>query len=132
MNEMTKLSVTEKKLAIAGLDSRLDSLTIAHLSDLHFTGKLTRDYFDFVIDRVNELEADLIVLTETSSTRMNVLRGFPIRLAVFERDSRSFSFLAIMTNELPMSLGCERRSRVVALLILAADLSTSRLTAVRS
>lgn len=62
-NEMTMLSVTEKTLAISSLDSRFESLTIAHLSDLHFTGKLTRDYFDFMIDRVNELEADLVVVT---------------------------------------------------------------------
>jgi predicted MPP superfamily phosphohydrolase len=57
------LSVTQKTLAISSLDSRLTNLTLAHLSDLHFTGKLTRDYFDFVIDRVNELEADLVVVT---------------------------------------------------------------------
>lgn len=62
-NDMTKLSVTEKVLAIKSLDSRLSKLTIAHLSDLHFTGKLTRDYFDFVIERVNEMRADLVVVT---------------------------------------------------------------------
>ncbi|MDA1053450.1 MAG: metallophosphoesterase [Planctomycetota bacterium] len=62
-NEMTKLSVTEKTLALLTLDSRLENLTIAHLSDLHFTGRLTREYFDFVVDRVNELNADLVVIT---------------------------------------------------------------------
>lgn len=62
-NEMTMLSVTEKTFAISSLDSRLDSLTIAHVSDLHFSGRLTREYFDFVIDRVNEMEADLVVVT---------------------------------------------------------------------
>lgn len=62
-NEMTKLSITEKTLAFSSLDSRLENLTIAHLSDLHFTGRLTRDYFDFVIERVNEMEADLVVVT---------------------------------------------------------------------
>jgi uncharacterized protein len=62
-NEMTELSVTEKTLSIPALDPRLDNLTIAHLSDLHFTGKLTREYFDFVIDRVNEMNADLVVVT---------------------------------------------------------------------
>jgi predicted MPP superfamily phosphohydrolase len=62
-NEMTKLSVTEKTLALPSLDSRLENLTIAHLSDLHFTGKLSRKYFEFVIDRVNEMNADLVVVT---------------------------------------------------------------------
>lgn len=62
-NEMTRLSVTAKSLALASLDSRLENLTIAHLSDLHFTGKLTRAYFDFVIDRVNEMQADVVIIT---------------------------------------------------------------------
>ncbi|MCA9123278.1 MAG: metallophosphoesterase [Planctomycetaceae bacterium] len=62
-NEMTKLSVTAKSFALPLLDTRLENLTIAHLSDLHFTGKLTRKYFDFVVDRVNEMQPDLIVVT---------------------------------------------------------------------
>ncbi len=62
-NQMTKLSVSEKTLAISSLDSRLADLTIAHLSDLHLTGKLTRAYFDFVIDRINDLQADLVMVT---------------------------------------------------------------------
>ncbi len=63
VNQMTKLAVTEKAFAMPTLASRLDGLTIAHLSDLHYTGKLTREYFDFVVDRTNELEVDLIVIT---------------------------------------------------------------------
>ena len=62
-NEVTKLSVTEKTLALTALDSRLENFTIAHLSDLHFTGALSREYFDFVIERVNEMQADLVVVT---------------------------------------------------------------------
>lgn len=62
-NEMTKLSVTSKSLAIPSLHSRLDGLTIAHLSDLHFTGRLSRKYFEFVIERVNEMKPDLILVT---------------------------------------------------------------------
>jgi len=62
-NEMTKLAVEEKELELPRLDDRLDRLSILHLSDLHFTGKLQRAYFDFVIDRANDLQPDLVVLT---------------------------------------------------------------------
>lgn len=62
-NEMTTLSVEEKVFDLPRLPQRLDGLSIVHLSDLHFTGKLQRAYFDFVIDRANELQPDLIVVT---------------------------------------------------------------------
>jgi hypothetical protein len=62
-NQMRKICVNEKEVLIGRLAPDLDGLSIAHLSDLHFTGKLTREYFDFVIDRTNELDADLIVVT---------------------------------------------------------------------
>lgn len=62
-NEMTKLSVTEKHFEVTRLHERLNGLSILHLSDLHFTGKLKRAYFDFVIDRANEIDADLVVVT---------------------------------------------------------------------
>jgi len=62
-NDMTKLCVNEKELALEHLPPCLAGVSIAHLSDLHFTGKLTRAYFDFVIDRTNELDADIIVVT---------------------------------------------------------------------
>jgi predicted MPP superfamily phosphohydrolase len=34
-----------------------------HLSDLHFTGRLTEDFFRFVVDRANDLDGDLVALT---------------------------------------------------------------------
>ncbi|MBP85398.1 MAG: hypothetical protein CMJ64_01580 [Planctomycetaceae bacterium] len=62
-NEVTALTVSEKEFELARLDEGLDGLSILHLSDLHFTGKIERAYFDFVIDRVNDIEADLVVVT---------------------------------------------------------------------
>ena len=62
-NEVTTLLVSEKEFELPRLHPTLDGLSILHLSDLHFTGKIERPYFDFVIDRVNELEADLVVVT---------------------------------------------------------------------
>lgn len=62
-NEITQLEVNRKQLQVGRLLPGIDGLNIAHLSDLHFTGQLSRAHYDFVIDRVLELEADLIVIT---------------------------------------------------------------------
>src|SRR5207237_1882070 len=40
-----------------------DGLTIAHLSDLHMTGQLGREFYDVIVDETNALNADLVVIT---------------------------------------------------------------------
>jgi len=62
-NEIFRLHVNEKTLSLPRLDKRLDGLRIAHLSDLHFTGHIDRDFFDHVIEYANSLEADLVAIT---------------------------------------------------------------------
>lgn len=62
-NEMFKLDINEKCVKLPRLPAALDQLSIVHLSDLHFTGQITRDFFEFIIERANRLEGDLIVVT---------------------------------------------------------------------
>jgi predicted MPP superfamily phosphohydrolase len=62
-NEICRLAMPEKTLRMVSLPPALDGLSIVHLSDLHFTGQLTRDYFDFVIDRANEMAGDIVAVT---------------------------------------------------------------------
>ena len=62
-NQVAKLEVTEKQLQLPHLPQALDGLTIAHLSDLHFEGKLPRAYFEQVVDQTNALSADLVAIT---------------------------------------------------------------------
>ncbi|HEY5313848.1 MAG TPA: metallophosphoesterase, partial [Pirellulales bacterium] len=62
-NEASQLAVTHKTLYLARLPAELDRLTIAHLSDLHFTGRVGKQFFVEVVNRVNELDADLVALT---------------------------------------------------------------------
>jgi len=62
-NEATALSIDRKRLALPRLPAALDGLTIAHLSDLHMTGQIGRDYFSFLADRVNSLRPDVIAIT---------------------------------------------------------------------
>ncbi len=63
MNQVLKLSIEEKVVRLPRLSADLDGLTIAHVSDLHFTGHITSDYFQIVIDRTNELSADLVAIS---------------------------------------------------------------------
>jgi len=62
-NQVLRVEVNEKVLAVPRLPHELDGLTIVHLSDLHFTGKLSKEFFDVIVRRTNELEADLVAIT---------------------------------------------------------------------
>ncbi len=62
-NEITKLELNRKELLLDRHVLGVEGLTIGHLSDLHFTGQLTFDHFRFVLDRFQEMEPDLIVIT---------------------------------------------------------------------
>jgi predicted MPP superfamily phosphohydrolase len=62
-NQLLELSVHEKELEIPRLPPELDGLTIAHLTDFHFTGKVGKAWFQEVVRRTNELDADLVALT---------------------------------------------------------------------
>ena len=62
-NQILDLETNVKTLLVPRLPPSLDGLTIVHLSDLHFTGYLTEDFFQFVVDRVNQLDGDLVALT---------------------------------------------------------------------
>lgn len=63
LNEAARLAVTHKTLYLARLPAELDGFSIAHLSDLHFTGRVGKRYFSEVVDRVLEMDADMIALT---------------------------------------------------------------------
>lgn len=62
-NEIFRLEVNEKVLALPGLPARLEGLTIAHLTDFHFSGRITREFFQALVERTNELAPDLVAIT---------------------------------------------------------------------
>lgn len=62
-NEIFQLAVQKKTLRLQALPPELDGLTIAHLSDLHMTGKHTPDFYNAIVDHTNRLEPDLVVIT---------------------------------------------------------------------
>lgn len=62
-NQILRLEVNEKRLQLRRLPAALNGMSIAHISDLHYTGKLTRDFYNVVVDQTNALGADLIAVT---------------------------------------------------------------------
>ena len=62
-NEILRIHVHEKCLEVPNLPSPLDGLRIVHLSDSHVSGRIAPEYSSAVVDRVNQLQADLIAIT---------------------------------------------------------------------
>lgn len=62
-HEMYQLHVHEKTIDHPRLPQRLDGLSIVHLSDLHLSGGITRPFFEYVVDRANQLDPDIVALT---------------------------------------------------------------------
>lgn len=59
-NQIFYLAVEKKVLEV---DSLLDQITIAHLSDLHITGQLSQDFYEAVVDQTLALNADIVAIT---------------------------------------------------------------------
>lgn len=62
-NEVLSVSIDRKRLAVPRLPDELKGLTIAHISDLHITGGIGREYFGYVVRQVNNLRPDVIAIT---------------------------------------------------------------------
>lgn len=62
-NEVLSLSVDRKRLVLPKLPAELEGLTIAHVTDLHMTGQLDRDFYAYVVRQVNDLRPDVIAIT---------------------------------------------------------------------
>lgn len=62
-NQVLQLCVQEKQLAIPRMPATHEPIRIAHITDLHMSGRLTRAYFERVADEVNATQPDLIAIT---------------------------------------------------------------------
>jgi uncharacterized protein len=61
-NQITQMQVTHKEIELPRAILGIEGLKIAHLSDIHLTGKVSQDYYHFAVDRVLEAKPDLIVI----------------------------------------------------------------------
>lgn len=62
-NESLELVVSHKTLAVKRLPEAMSGFRIAQWSDMHFTGRIGREYFEFVVRETQRLQADMIVIT---------------------------------------------------------------------
>jgi predicted MPP superfamily phosphohydrolase len=76
-NEILRLSIHQKYLSLPLLPAALDGLSIAHISDLHFTGQLTPDFFHEVVRQSNQLDPDLVAITGDIIDESACLRWLP-------------------------------------------------------
>ena len=75
-NEILKLSIHRKHLQLARLDPALDGFTITHLSDLHLTGRMSKDFYRSIVDAALELSSDMIVITGDIIEKKSACPGF--------------------------------------------------------
>lgn len=62
-NQSFEFESNFKEIEIPDLAPELDGISIAHLTDLHFTGQVAKPFFDRAIASVNEMDADIIAVT---------------------------------------------------------------------
>ncbi len=79
-NQTFELEISKKKIALASLPKKLDGLTITHLSDLHFSGRLERRYFEEIVLHTNALQSDMIAVTGDLVDRAPCIDWLPYTL----------------------------------------------------
>ena len=62
-NQSMQVEFAEKQVPLADLPPQLEGLRVAHLTDLHLSGRVMPVFFQEVFREVNALEPDLVVLT---------------------------------------------------------------------
>jgi predicted MPP superfamily phosphohydrolase len=75
-NQILDLHVHEKRILIPRMPAG-KTLRIAHITDLHMSGRVAQDYFVAIVDAVNALDPDLVMLTGDLVERESCLAWLP-------------------------------------------------------
>ncbi|MEX0677314.1 MAG: metallophosphoesterase [Pirellulales bacterium] len=76
-NQIWQLHVSQFEVDVPRLPVSLNGLSICHLSDLHYSGRIDRAYFDEVVRLTNAVEVDLVVLTGDVCDRERYIEWIP-------------------------------------------------------
>ncbi|MDZ7616788.1 MAG: metallophosphoesterase [Patescibacteria group bacterium] len=76
-NEILQLDLSERAIDVPRLPAALDGLSIVHLSDFHFTGRVGKAYFREVVRLANQAQPDLIAITGDLIDDMRCLEWIP-------------------------------------------------------
>lgn len=92
-NQAIDLHVHEKRLVVPRLSAAADGLRIAHITDLHMSGRIAKEYFSTVVEQVNKLQPDLIAVTGDLVERDECLDWLPDTLGKLQAASGVFYVL---------------------------------------
>ncbi len=62
-NQVLDIHVQEKEIALPSLLPAHDGVRIAHLTDLHMSGRLNRAFYEHVVKVINDAEPDIVAIT---------------------------------------------------------------------
>lgn len=62
-NQSLRIDVVRRSLCLERLHASLDGFSIVHLTDLHFSGKIGKPYFEEVVRLSNDLQPDMVAIT---------------------------------------------------------------------
>jgi hypothetical protein len=79
-NQLWQLSVSEHEVTLPELPASLDGLSICHVSDLHYSPRIDRAYFDEIVRLTNEMQPDLIALTGDVCDKARFIDWIPLTL----------------------------------------------------
>ena len=94
-NEALRLDLVEWSLDVPRLPAQLDGLTIAHISDLHFTGIVGKAFFREVVRACNELKPDLVAITGDLVDKSNCISWIP---EILGRLTARYGVYAVLGN----------------------------------
>ncbi len=92
-NQSLFLSIESRDFRLPGWPAGLDGLKVAHLSDLHFNGKISREYFEKVVEQCNAWQPDVVLLTGDIVDKAACLDWIPDTLAHLESALGKFYIL---------------------------------------
>ena len=92
-NQVLDLRVHEKQLVMPRLSAAADGLRIAHITDLHMSGRIAKAYFEAVVEQVNQLQPDLVAITGDLVERDACLDWLPDTLGLLRAASGVFFVL---------------------------------------
>jgi hypothetical protein len=76
-NQVLDLRLHEKRVVVPRLSAAAEGLRIAHITDLHMSGRIAKEYFSAVVEQVNQLQPDLVAITGDLVERDDCLSWLP-------------------------------------------------------
>lgn len=109
-NQVTSVAIEHIQFGFKNLPNGLTHARIVHLSDFHLTGQITIDYFQALVNRVNQFEPDFIFITGDLVDKVQCLDWID---PVFARlTAKQGAYYVLGNHDLRVNDEAELRSRL--------------------